>query len=799
MGRKKAVKVDKQNIKFVNIPRRKMVFYDVDMTKPTSKEPIPYGESPSKLQDAIVKLRVKYKKGTEEKVYLFVSGFLESVGKLAKHIYRPELIAIGEEVGRIPELKADLDPMEAIEMWLENRPPITVEEKEVKRMMKKYLKKVNVADEKINPVPFSIRQFNTDNFMPFKGVQELGPIPDGVYGVIGRYEGAEDRSNRAGKSVFLETVLYALYGEGRKLRTMDEYIHRDEDEMSLQIGMEIKDEGEFIVGRNRKRGVGSNIIYIKGSRFKKAEAKEEIYERLGIGHDDFVRTSFVRQGDLDGILGQKSSQIKDDVMRWIGSEIWTQAEKLIASDMNNLKAEMQKIVATYDSMLEIVNKGKPKVADIKATKSQLAEMQKDFADDSTKRMKVDDIKHRLEKSKRITKALKKAENKDEVVRQLKEEEAELSIVQSELDKVRMEAAVINDEIETREKRLGKFKGKCPVDDGKCPRTKKINKNKLVQKKKIAELKDERNTYNMLIKHKRKEKKGVEERVEKLKSAKHEIANAEYVLEQEGRKAEGMVKLRRELKKAEKRVLSDEAIPTEDDVTNKRKQLTEMLARSRIHKEAKEKIEQCSHVLAEIEEEMQVYRYLRFMCGKKGIPSMQVENALVTIEGQVNSILSLIGTEQTLSFSFETELKKKASMCYRCGYVYEDNKEKKCGVCDEKRGKEKSDQLSINVIDAGNVQSYEADSGGGKAILAFAVRIALARFLGIKILFLDEICGSLDDENLRMMIDVVKKLTKRLGFRQVFVISHRPEVAEALPRNILITRYPGEGWSEYSWA
>jgi DNA repair exonuclease SbcCD ATPase subunit len=155
----------------------------------------------------------------------------------------------------------------------------------------------------------------------------------------------------------------------------------------------------------------------------------------------------------------------------------------------------------------------------------------------------------------------------------------------------------------------------------------------------------------------------------------------------------------------------------------------------------------------------------------------------------------MGADHRVEFTFEEELKEKARSCRGCGHAYEDGKARKCPECGAERGMRVSDKLTVRVRDAGHLQSFDQDSGGGKALLAFAVRVALARFLGASVLFLDEVCAELDDENLKLLVETIHKLPE-FGFRQVFVISHRREVAEAMPRNIVVTRDPEEGCSSY---
>jgi DNA repair exonuclease SbcCD ATPase subunit len=92
---------------------------------------------------------------------------------------------------------------------------------------------------------------------------------------------------------------------------------------------------------------------------------------------------------------------------------------------------------------------------------------------------------------------------------------------------------------------------------------------------------------------------------------------------------------------------------------------------------------------------------------------------------------------------------------------------------------------------------DADSGGGKTLVGLALRIALSKFVGSSILFLDEICASLDVPNLTKLMKSLVALIDD-GFRQIFVITHRREIAETLSHNLLATRDQDKQCTEIDW-
>jgi ABC-type microcin C transport system duplicated ATPase subunit YejF len=178
--------------------------------------------------------------------------------------------------------------------------------------------------------------------------------------------------------------------------------------------------------------------------------------------------------------------------------------------------------------------------------------------------------------------------------------------------------------------------------------------------------------------------------------------------------------------------------------------------------------------------------------------MMIEDALAEIADQVNAILDELGTDFRLEFQFEREIQRPARTCEACGEVFpESEKVKFCEQCGAERGREKSDELRPMVREGDRLQEFDQDSGAGRSILALATRVVLSRFLGATILFLDEVCSALDDYHLPFMIRLLRKLPA-MGFRQVFVISHQKQIAEATPCNILVVRFPSEARSTVGW-
>ena len=95
------------------------------------------------------------------------------------------------------------------------------------------------------------------------------------------------------------------------------------------------------------------------------------------------------------------------------------------------------------------------------------------------------------------------------------------------------------------------------------------------------------------------------------------------------------------------------------------------------------------------------------------------------------------------------------------------------------------------------------SGGLKTITSLCVRTALTMLLkrqngtNLNTLFLDEIDSALDESNKEKIKKIVSQVfIKKLGFKQIFWISHDKTISDSVPHTILVKGY--EDHSELVW-
>ncbi len=152
---------------------------------------------------------------------------------------------------------------------------------------------------------------------------------------------------------------------------------------------------------------------------------------------------------------------------------------------------------------------------------------------------------------------------------------------------------------------------------------------------------------------------------------------------------------------------------------------------------------------------------------KGIPALLMEQALPELEEKANDILQQLSDgEMSLQFRTETDYASKSA-----------------------EGKKQT--LDILISDAYGTRDYDMFSGGEAFRINFSVRLALSKLLArragsrLQTLVIDEGFGSQDEEGRQRLIDAINTVSNE--FEKILIISHLPELKEAFPSSIEVTK------------
>lgn len=166
-------------------------------------------------------------------------------------------------------------------------------------------------------------------------------------------------------------------------------------------------------------------------------------------------------------------------------------------------------------------------------------------------------------------------------------------------------------------------------------------------------------------------------------------------------------------------------------------------------------------------ELDLHTQMERACGPNGVPALILETvAIPQIETEATRILGELGGP-----AYAVELHTQ--------------REKKSGGL--------ADTLDIVLLTDAGARPYESFSGGEKARVAFALRLALAQLLAGRkgsetgLLVIDEIDG-LDAEGIAALVRVLEQLQQRI--RTIIVVSHDAQLRDAFENTIELENVDG---------
>jgi len=174
-------------------------------------------------------------------------------------------------------------------------------------------------------------------------------------------------------------------------------------------------------------------------------------------------------------------------------------------------------------------------------------------------------------------------------------------------------------------------------------------------------------------------------------------------------------------------------------------------------------------LRDAQREAWAYQQLRDAFGKDGIQALIIENAIPEIERETNAILSRL-TDNRIQITIES-------------------------LRDLKKGGTR-ETLDIKIADEVGERSYHLYSGGEAFRTNFALRIAISKVLAmragarLRTLIIDEGFGTQDSQGLEQLIETIQEISK--DFDKVLVVTHLPNLKNAFPVQIEVTKHPDIG-------
>jgi hypothetical protein len=762
--------------------------------------------------DSLVKVVVKFREDDSERVEQELAVFLDSARKVVRHVFPVEKQIVRSSRVRDVKMKRALSPLESFRYWMDSH------EEEVSKLGRNELEGFfsthadGAEANKCQPLAvarFMIENIGVEDYIPFAGKHEVVGLGRGVYGIVGTYEENPRRSNRAGKSALLKSVLTTLFGDDRsemgRGESVDRDIHHGKEGYRVALGLHLGDAPA--VQLERQRGHGGKIICHAGGAKMSVTALDAYVEGLlRFGKDDFTKISFVKAGDLNGIIGSGNSQMKSDLLRWLGLEYWEKIHSNVQREILQLQADIAVKKATADQLHQewerlgidlersSCDELKAQIDEVRKQENEIVERVAEHrADMDRTRLKRERESLAAQLRKEIVQVEFEGKMYNPHMLQARLEDL-VHEKKNERDGLIKQLSDLKSRGSQRSEMRDGFKktGTCPIERAvQCPL-----KDRLVSVIEAGDEVDSKRAFavrnTMLSLEAIEDCQGtLEDLLRSMSSRTVRAKTFRAKIEEIDGKLEG----KKDGDDVEVDEMSEELQIVRDVVLRRERDLAAWNQTKLRYEEVNLQGQKIQKWIASNTEREGQLRFLRRACGRDGIPTMQLENALSVVEAGANTVLSMIEAPHRVAFSFQRELKKLEDSCHECGVVFKKS-EKTCSQCGEERWNKKSEDISLEITDSnGRTQDFNQDSSGGRALVALALRVALAQHFGFNLLFLDEVCGSLDDENLDMLIRLLKRLTS-MGFDQVFVISHRERIKDLLDDLIVVERDNIAGRSKF---
>ena len=682
------------------------------------------------------------------------------------------------------------------------------------------------------------------NFMRFAGTNVIEFDGKQIVGIVAEWDDEPTRSNQSGKSCIIDALTYLLWGKTRA-KTDSSLLCRHTPNADYEVsGTFVRSDGkEVFIRRGREKRKPVLDVEIAGDS---GGDNESIIEELGMTYDEFILGPCFIQGRANSFMDSSPSVKAEMILKYLQSYRWDEAHQSAKDELSDCRDSVTKLRGSLD-----VLRGHQGVDDAQDEHDVALESLRDCRT-TLKRLKkrrdelssvLDDIKKRDDVADQLDDARGDVEALEKRIDSLRRKNSELKAARKELKKLRgsfgdigealirvdsskdqLDDSLVNvrTALRTNKTRLDVFEdmsGVCPVLAEPCDRVEP-------DQDEIDRLTDEIDS--------------LDERVAEILVSKSEFSDEARRLSSTRRKISGLKATVRsidvsqlpdlkdslkatkskigELKKTLKKLnsgISNEAHDELSDIDAEveeaeelKEDLIEEVGRTQAlvdsAKLAVKRTADIEHELATQEKNLMMWNYIVRMFSRAGIPSHELEQAFTMLEDEINHVLTELDAGTTAVMSSFRELKKWEDVCVGCGVEWKlkNARQQRCTICGAKRMKKRREEFTLSFEDdKANQDDFHLDSGGGKILKSIGVRIALSLLKmrsipdPLSMLILDEVFGELDEVNQEKVLQVVTSIALKLGFEQVFIISHT-SIKDSFQDTLLVTRK--EYYSEASW-
>lgn len=635
-----------------------------------------------------------------------------------------------------------------------------------------------------------IKELTIKNFMPFLGEYKV-ILDDGLINIIGKWEGEEKKSNRAGKSSFVDSIFYLLYGKSRAEKEIDLINNLADEELLVRGIFETHEGNEITIERIRTKD-NKKKLTIEGVDFNSIEEPQLVINNLiGLTYDEFVTTNYFSQGQINSFMNLTTSQKKDKLVNWVKTFDWEVCENITKGKIIDLNYALTVYETEINTYNKIISDNKEKLE--KSISGKVKEMLlKETTIRDEKQIEIDKLKDKINKfdldsirkekenlNKEKSLLLKEQSIKEKKEKQLKEKNIKLNEIDKKLSQLRklfkeakLDNKDINEKIETTESRIIGLKSLILNHKSALDKLEKALKNNDFSCQFLADRECEYMNKDIVIYEKARNEKYISEYEKELKQKQNHIRELKEIKDEENElknKVNNLIKDKKRIEDIEIEIddsdknyqkLIDKIDNELEKISIKEENNTEILydleselkelkkdmnaienniqeyriliKRDKDLKdtilETESKIEETEKSKTLVKDKIDKLKFISNMFSKSGIPMLEINKNMKELESNINSTLDILNTRMKIEIQTEKTLSTLETECNNCGFIFIGNRQKECPACGERRELKTKPDFDVKIFHNNKELKFELDSGGGQTLISIAIRLSIIKML-----------------------------------------------------------------------
>lgn len=220
------------------------------------------------------------------------------------------------------------------------------------------------------------KRLTVENLGPFLGSWEV-TLGEGVTAFVGEYEGAGERSNRAGKSwLAVDVPLYVLFGvlRGGRVEDLPHRLARGREDAWAEVEVESSDGRTWVLRRGRTAG-GEPIRTLAGVAVSERDLEAAVRDEVvGLSAEEFLLTAASVQGELPAFLRLSSAEKRRVLAPWFRTDRWVPRADLARRRMLRAQATLRALDEREGRLRGILENGTGRADAVEQAQIEVAQL-----------------------------------------------------------------------------------------------------------------------------------------------------------------------------------------------------------------------------------------------------------------------------------------------------------------------------------------------------------------------------------------------------------------------------------------